>query len=140
MFIITDVTKSGRFQSRKISRKSYTISEKKALLNKHPPPIRESVLTDVQGGVPVERVKLILPSHPFKSPIISPESRLESAFHTDRFGPNESRYNRRFENRDSSGLHGIRKKNRLNQFQTENDSQKGGTIPGKSRHKPPSLP
>src|SRR5881296_3681686 len=74
----------------------------------------------------------------FKSPIISPESCFESPFYTRRFGPNKSIYIRRFENRDPGRLHGIRRKNRPKQFQIENDSEKGGTIPGRSRHRPVS--
>src|SRR5881397_796967 len=73
----------------------------------------------------------------FKSPIISPESCFESRFYTRRFGPNESTYTSRFENRDPGRFRGIRRKNRPKRFQIENESQKGGTIPGRSRHKPP---
>ncbi len=61
---------------------------------------------------------------------------MRADFYTRRFGPNESRYIRRFENRDPGRLHGIRRKNRPEWFQIENGSQKGGTIPGRSRHKP----
>src|SRR5881296_649159 len=72
----------------------------------------------------------------FKSPIISPESRFEAGFYRRRLIPYESTYIRRFENRGLSRFRGIRKKNRPKRFQIENDSQKGGTIPGRSRHRP----
>ncbi len=72
-----------------------------------------------------------------KSPVISPESRFETGFYNRRLIPNESTYNRRFENHDPDRLCGIRRKNRPKQFQIENDPQKGGTIPGRSRDKPP---
>src|SRR6266568_4367025 len=72
----------------------------------------------------------------FKSPRISLESRFESSFYTRRLGPHESRYFRRFENRDLGRLHGIRRKNRPKRFRIENDSRKGGTIPGRSCHRP----
>ena len=61
---------------------------------------------------------------------------MRADFYTCRLIPNESRYIRRFENRDPGRLHGIRRKNRPEWFQIENGSQKGGTIPGRSRHKP----
>ena len=64
---------------------------------------------------------------------------LRAHFYTRRFGPNESGYLSRFENRDPSRFQRIRKKNRPERFQIENDSQKGGTIPGRSCHKP-ALP
>src|SRR5881628_3570948 len=73
----------------------------------------------------------------FKSSIISPESRFETGFYTRRLVPYESTYISRFEKRDPSRFRGIRWKNRLKRFQVENGSQKGGTIPGRSRHKPP---
>ena len=50
---------------------------------------------------------------------------LRAHFYTRRFGPHESTYIRRFENRDLSRLYGIRRKNRPKRFQIENDSQKG---------------
>ena len=71
-----------------------------------------------------------------KSPRISPESVFNSGFYMRRFGPNESRYIRRFENRDLGRLYGIRRENRLKRFHIGNDSEKGGTIPGRPRHKP----
>ncbi len=72
-----------------------------------------------------------------KSPIISPESCFEPGFYNRRLMPYESTYIRRFKNRDSSRLYGITGKIRLKRFHIENDPQKGGTIPGRSRHKPP---
>ncbi len=69
-------------------------------------------------------------------PKSAPNRVLRVGFYTRRFGPYESTYIRRFENRDPGRLHGIRRKNRLKRFQIENDSQKGGTIPGGSRHRP----
>jgi len=65
---------------------------------------------------------------------------LRADFYTRRLIPNESRYIHRFENRDPDRLRGIRRKNRLKRFQIENDSQKGGTIPGRLRHKPRFSP
>ena len=62
----------------------------------------------------------------FKSFTISPESCFESPLYTRRFGPNESAYISRFENRDLGRFHGIRRQNRLKRFQIENDSQKRG--------------
>src|SRR6266568_2995252 len=56
---------------------------------------------------------------------ISPESCFESPFYTRRFGPHESTYIRRFENRDPSRLQTTNAKNRPKQFQIEMDSQKG---------------
>jgi len=72
----------------------------------------------------------------FKSPRISPESLLDPDFYKRRLIPYESTYIRRFENCDPGRFYGIRGKNRPKQFQIENDSQKGGTIIGRSRHKP----
>ena len=75
----------------------------------------------------------------FKSPIISPESCFESRFYTRRFGPNESTYTSRFENRDPGRFRGIRKKNRPKRFHIENDSEKGVPFLA-DRATDPSLP
>ena len=64
--------------------------------------------------------------HNPKPSIISPEPRFEAGFYTRRFGPHESIYISRFENRDPGRFQGIKRKNRLKRFQIENDSQKGG--------------
>src|SRR6266568_3727572 len=81
------------------------------------------------------RVKLMYLFSTFKSSRISPESRLESHFYNRRLIPYESTYISRCKNRDPDRLCGIRRKNRLKRFQIENGSQKGGTIPGRSRHR-----
>src|SRR6266571_4598807 len=78
------------------------------------------------------------------SPSNHPESALNQVvradFYTRRFGPYESTHIRRFENRNPGRLCEIRRKNRLKQFQIENDSRKGGTIPGDLHHKPAHPP
>jgi len=56
---------------------------------------------------------------------------LRAHFYKRRFGLYESTYLSRFEKCDLGRFRGILKKNRLKQFQIENDSQKGGTIPSK---------
>src|SRR5712692_6506919 len=77
---------------------------------------------------------------PSNRPLSALNRVLRADFYKRRFGPYESTYISRFEKCDLGRLRGILKKNRLKQFQIENDSQKGGTIPGKSRHKVPISP